>query len=140
MAQFIAGEVLTSANLNAAINGRTLNSQTASEYTLALADAGKIVLLSGSVGQTLTIPSDSSIGFANGVTVGVFANGNASVSIVPEAGVTVNSLSGSGSLAFTSEYATAELVKTGSNNWIVVQGSAPAGGESGFNAFLLAGM
>lgn len=123
MAQFVAGEVLTAANLNAAINAPTLNEQTASAYTLVLADAGKIVLLSGSVEQTVTVPAEATASFANGTTVGVFANGNASVNIDSASAVTLNSTVGAGSaVALNDQYAAAQLVKVGSDEWIIVGG------------------
>ncbi len=121
MAQFVPGEVLTAANLNNAINAPTVNEQTASAYTLALTDAGKVVLLSGSVAQTVTIPAESSASFVTGTTIGVLSGGNASVTIQGASLVTLNSTVGSGSaVALTDAYTAAQLFKAGSDTWIAI--------------------
>lgn len=139
MAQFAAGEVLTAANLNAAINGRTLNSQTDAAYTLTGTDAGKIILMSGSVSQVVTVPTNSSVAFGVGVSVTILGNGNADVSVVGDTGVTLNSSAGSGSaIALTNAYETLELVKVGTNSWTAIQ-SGGGGGAAGLNDFLLIG-
>lgn len=139
MAQFDAGEVLTAAALNAAINGRTINNQTASAYTLTGFDAGKIILMSGSVEQTVTIPDNATAAFATGVGVTILANGNANVNVVGASGVTLNSSAGSGSaIALTNAYETLELVKVGTNSWTAIQ-SGGGGGAAGLNDFLLIG-
>lgn len=123
MAQFVAGEVLSAANLNNAINTATVNEQTASAYTLILTDVGKIVLMSGSVEQTVLIPAESSASFITGSIIGVLANGNASVSIDGAAGVTLNSVVGSGSpVALIDQYAAAQLVKVGADEWVAIGG------------------
>jgi hypothetical protein len=121
MAQFVPGEVLTAANLNNAINAPTVNQQTASAYTLALTDAGKVVLLSGSVAQTVTIPAESSASFVTGTTIGVLSGGNASVTIQGASLVTLNSTVGSGSaVSLTGAYTAAQLFKSASNTWIAI--------------------
>jgi hypothetical protein len=121
MAQFVPGEVLTAANLNNAINAPTVNEQTASAYTLALTDAGKVVLLSGSVAQTVTIPAESSASFITGTTIGVLSGGNASVTIQGASLVTLNSTVGSGSaVSLTDAYTAAQLFKSASNTWIAI--------------------
>jgi len=121
MAQFVPGEVLTAANLNNAINAPTVNEQTASAYTLALTDAGKVVLLSGSVEQTVTIPTESSASFVTGTTIGILSGGNASVTIQGASLVTLNSTVGSGSaVSLTAAYTAAQLFKAASDTWIAI--------------------
>lgn len=121
MAQFVPGEVLTAANLNNAINAPTVNEQTASAYTLALTDAGKVVLLSGSVQQTVTIPAESSASFVTGTTIGLLSGGNASVTVQGASLVTLNSVVGSGSaVSLTDAYAAVQLFKYASDTWIAV--------------------
>jgi hypothetical protein len=121
MAQFVPGEVLTAANLNNAINAPTVNQQTASAYTLALTDAGKVVLLSGSVAQTVTIPVESSASFVTGTTIGILSGGNASVTIQGASLVTLNSTVGSGSaVSLTDAYTAAQLFKAAANTWIAI--------------------
>lgn len=150
MAQFVAGEVLTAAKLNTAINGRPVNTQVIPSYTLAETDAGRIILASGSVQQIITVPADVSLLFPTGTAIGVFANDNASVSVVGDAGVTLATADGSGSVVvLPSAYSTVELVKVAANQWsAILVGSAPvsSGGvggssvvESGLSPLLLMG-
>jgi hypothetical protein len=121
MAQFVPGEVLTAANLNNSINAPTINEQTASAYTLVLADAGKVVLLSGSAAQTVTIPAAATASFTTGTTIGVLSGGNASVTIQGASLVTLNSTVGSGSaVSLTGAYTAAQLFKSASNTWIAI--------------------
>ena len=121
MAAFVSGEVLTAANLNNAINGPTLNTQSASAYTLALADAGKLVQMSASVSASVTIPAEASVNFVTGTAVAVVAYGSASCTIVAASGVTLNSTAGSGSpAAINGQYAGVQLYKVGSDEWLAV--------------------
>jgi hypothetical protein len=121
MAAFVSGEVLTAANLNNAINAPTLNAQSASAYTLALTDAGKIVQVTASVAASVEIPAESSVNFVTGTAVAVLAYGSASVDVVAASGVTLNSTAGSGSpVAVNGQYAGVQLYKVGSDEWLAV--------------------
>lgn len=136
MSLFAAGEVLTAAKLNAAVTGRTLNEQTASAYALQTSDVGKIILMSGSVEQVVTIPA---VSFTDGSNIAVFANGNAAVSVVGASGVTINSGNASGSaVSLVGAYGSAELFKVGDNEWTAVVSGAGGGGE-GLSPLLLIG-
>lgn len=121
MAQFTAGEVLTATNLNNAINGPTLNSQSGSAYTLALTDAGKLVNVTASVAASVTVPDNSSVAFPTGTAMAVAAYGSASVSVVAASGVTINSTAGAGSpVDIDGQYAGVQLYKIGTDEWLAV--------------------
>lgn len=98
-----------------------VTSQSGSAYTLALADAGKLLLMSASVAASVTIPSNSSASFATGATIGVIADGSASLTVVGASGVTVVSTVGSGSpVSLTGQYAGVTLFKTATDTWYAV--------------------
>ena len=117
MADFTAGEVLTADNLDAAINGVTVNAQTAN-YTLALTDAGKLVTMSVGSACTLTVPPNSSVAFAAGVAIAVAQVGAGQCTITAGSGVTINSFGGA--LKIAGQYAGAQLYKTGTNSWLAI--------------------
>ena len=98
-----------------------VTSQSGSAYTLALADAGKLLLMTASVAASVTIPSNSSASFATGATIGVIADGSASLTVVGASGVTINSTVGSGSpVSVTAQYAGLTLFKTATDTWYAV--------------------
>jgi hypothetical protein len=117
MAAFTAGEVLTAANLNAAINGPTVNAQTAN-YTLALTDAGKLVTMSVGSACTLTVPPNSSVAFAVGAAIAVVQKGAGQVTITAGSGVTINSFGGA--LKVAGQYAGVELYKEATDTWYAI--------------------
>lgn len=116
MAQFTAGEVLTAANLNNAINGPTINAQgTATSYTLAATDTGKLVTFDGTATATLTVPTEASVAFTAGAAVAVAQLGAGTVTLAASSGVTINT-SGS-SIA---QYGAMQLYYLDSDEWLVV--------------------
>lgn len=108
---FIAGQVLTAANLNTAINSLTLNAQTGSGYTLVLADAGKLVTVSNASAQNLTIPLNSSVAYSTGTVIEVLNIGAGTWTLTPTGGVT---LTGSTSIGTNVRVV---LTKTGTDTW-----------------------
>lgn len=98
-----------------------ITTSSASIYTLALGDAGKLVQMSASVAASVSIPSNSSASFATGATIGVVAYGSGSLKIVPASGVTLNSTVGAGSVvSLTAQYAGAQLFKVGTDTWVAI--------------------
>ena len=98
--------------------GVVVNSQTGTSYTFVLSDAGKFVTFDNSGAITVTVPPDSSVSFEVGATIGVAQLGTGTVSVVGGSGVTVSSLDGKVDLA--GQYATASLVKTDTDSWLLV--------------------
>jgi len=96
----------------------SLESKTAA-YTLALADAGKLVTVDSASASTVTIPTNATVAFPTGTAVAVAALGTGVVTIAGAAGVTVNSTIGA-TPELSDRYAAAQLYKTGTDTWIVV--------------------
>ena len=116
MADFTAGEVLTAANLNNAINGPTINTQSGTVYTLVASDAGKLVTLSNANPITVTVPPESSVAFTAGAAIALAQTGAGQVTVAAGSGVTVN---GAGS-AITAQYSAAQLYYLSSDSWLLI--------------------
>jgi len=95
-----------------------VNTQTGTSYTLVLSDAGKLVTLNNSSAITLTVPPNSSVAFQVGATIALAQLGAGTVSVAEGSGVTVSSLDDKVDLS--GQYATASLVKTGTDAWLLV--------------------
>lgn len=118
MADFTAGEVLTAAALDAAINAvGTANTQTAN-YTLALSDEGKLIRMNTSAAGTVTIPPASSVAFTMGAAIAVAQVGAGQTTIAAGSGVTLQSYGSATKLA--GQYAAAQLYKTATDGWLLV--------------------
>lgn len=89
------------------INARSTN------YTLVLADRGKLIEMSG--GGTLTVPSDT-VAFPVGTQIYILQTGSSQVTIAGS-GATVNGTPG---LKLQAQWSSATLIKRGSNLWVAV--------------------
>lgn len=94
------------------------NAQTGTTYTLALADAGKIVTLSNASAITLTIPTNASAAFPVNTRIDLLQLGAGQVTVSPAGGVTMNS-SGS-KTKITGQYSGATLWKRASDTWVLL--------------------
>lgn len=92
----------------------TANRQTVN-YSLVLADNGKLVEMNVGAANTLTVPPNSSITFPIGTKIDIAQYGAGQTSIVPGAGVTVRSALGA--LKLAAQYSGASLVKIGTDEW-----------------------
>jgi len=115
MAQFVSGSVLTASNLNAAINGPTINAQTSS-YTLGTADYGKLVTVNTSAAGTVTITTSLSTATA-GVAIGLAQIGTGQLTVTAGSAVTLQSYGTATKLV--GQYATAQLLNLSSNTWLL---------------------
>lgn len=97
--------------------GMTLNPQTGTTYTLLLTDAKNMVTLDNADPITLTVPTDT-VWFPDGAYVNITQIWAGQVTVEWDTGVTVNSYSGMLNLA--GQYAGATLLKTGTNEWLLV--------------------
>ncbi|MGB9730018.1 MAG: hypothetical protein ACPL1B_09160, partial [Thermoprotei archaeon] len=77
----------------------TTNAQTGTSYTLALSDAGKLVVLTNSSAITVTVPANSSVPFPIGTQIDFLQGGTGKVTFSPASGVTINSKSGNKSIS-----------------------------------------
>lgn len=94
----------------------TLNAVSGS-YTLVASDLGKLVEVSSATACNLTIPTDS-VAFTTGDRIDIIQTGAGQVTLVPTAGVTLNSDSGKRKLL--SQWAACTLIKRGSNSWVAI--------------------
>jgi hypothetical protein len=85
-------------------------------YTLALADAGKIVQMNASGAVDLTVPLNSSIAFPVGTVVGVYNRSSSNVTVVGTSGVTVRN---AGAIP---QYGEVSLRKRATDEWVMVGG------------------
>lgn len=97
----------------AAINNIVQNPQGAG-YTLVLADANRLIEMSG--GGTLTVPLNSSVPFPVGTQIIVLQTGASKVTVAPQSTVTVNSSAG---LKLRAQWSMATLVKRATDTWVL---------------------
>jgi hypothetical protein len=95
-----------------------INAQTGTSYTLALADAGKLITANNADAISLTIPVDATINFPIGTQILVMrlGLGQVTVSAVTPETTTVNSKNGTKT---SGQYAIISLIKVAANSWIV---------------------
>ena len=90
----------------------------ATGYTLALADAGKLVTLSASTGTiNVVIPAASSVAFPTGTHVDLARLGVATVSVTGATGVTVNATPGA---KLRAQYSAGTAILYSGDTWLVV--------------------
>jgi hypothetical protein len=86
-------------------------------YTLVLSDLGKLVEVASGSACNLTIPTDS-VAFTTGDRIDIIQTGAGQVTLVPTAGVTLNTDSGKRKLL--SQWAACTLIKRGPNSWVAI--------------------
>lgn len=110
-----------------------VNEQTAN-YTLVLADAGKLVDMNVGSANTLTVPPNSSVAFTVGTVIHVRQKGAGQTTLVAGSGVTLNSSSG---LAIGGQHEGAMLVKVATDTWWVTLDDQGEGGGADVPAWEL---
>ena len=115
-----SGKSVASVQSEAVATAKTasFNSQTDS-YTLVLGDAGKVVIMTKSSANALTIPANSSVAFATGTMIAVIMNGTGTTSITASAGVSIDGVT-AGTGAISGQYKGVMLIKTGTDAWLVL--------------------
>ena len=102
-------------------NLQTLSTPTFSSnnYTLVIGDKDKVLLASnGSTAGTVTVPPESSVNYSNGSVITIVQTGSGQLTLTQGSGVTINSESSKKKL--TGQYASAQLIKTGTNTWLAI--------------------
>lgn len=89
---------------------------TTTPYTLALSDLAKLVLVNGSTGMTVTIPTEANVAFTTGDRIDVTRYGSGSVTFAAQGTVTLRYTPGANLRA---QYSTATLTKIGTNEWLI---------------------
>ena len=107
---------------DATITGNTVtniqfNNQGVNMYTLGAADASKLVEMDVSIGNTVTVPANSSVGFAIGTQIMIVQQGTGQTTVAAAGGVTLRSAGGLLNLA--SQYSSCTVVKRGTDEWYV---------------------
>ena len=88
-------------------------------YTLVLSDANKLVLASnGSTAGNVVVPLNSTASYSNGTVITIVQTGSGQITISPASGVTVNSFGSQ--LKLSGQYASAQLIKTGTDTWLAI--------------------
>jgi len=88
-------------------------------YTLVIGDASKILLASNSsTAGTVTIPLNSSVAFSTGTVITITQTGSGQLTLTPTGGVTINSFQSQTKLS--GQFASAQLIKTGTDTWLAV--------------------
>lgn len=96
----------------------SVNTQTGASYTLSLADAGLNVDMTSAAANTVTIPTNATVGFADGATISVTRLGAGPTSVDGANGVSVNGVSG-GSVDINNQYSGCVLRKIGTDAWVI---------------------
>jgi hypothetical protein len=102
-------------------NLQTLSTPTFSsnDYILVIGDKDKVLLASnGSTAGTVTVPPESSVAFVNGTVVTIVQTGSGQLTLTQGSGVTINSESSKKKL--TGQYASVQLIKTGTDTWLAI--------------------
>jgi hypothetical protein len=96
----------------------TQNEQTGN-YTLALADEGKVLRVNSSSNRTITIPKNSVVAFSIDTEIAILRYGTGTVSIAPVDGdVTLQSADGERKIR--NRYGSVALKKIGTDEWVLV--------------------
>lgn len=92
-----------------------LNTQTA-DYTLVLADAGKVIEMNKATAVQVTVPPNADVAFAVGTKIAVVAVGAGQVTVVAGSGVTIRTAR---TLVLSTQWSVAELYKRATNEWVL---------------------
>jgi hypothetical protein len=95
----------------------SIDTQTGTTYTLALADQGKLVELNNASSITVTVPPNSSVAFPVGSQITFTQMGAGQVTFAAGVGVTIRS-DGS-KLKTASQYSMVTLVKRATDEWVL---------------------
>jgi hypothetical protein len=120
---FTSGQTFTAAQANALAEATVaVNAQgTATSYTLALTDAGKLVTFTGG-SATVTIPTNATVAFAVGDQINIAQLGTAQITMGTASGVTLVS---AGSKTKTNgQYAVVTVVQYTANSWLLLGNTA----------------
>jgi hypothetical protein len=93
------------------------NANTATAYTLVLADKNKVVELNNAAAIALSVPADNTVAFATGTQITLLQTGAGQVTIAGVAGVTVNATPG---LKIRAQWSSVTLLKRAANTWVAM--------------------
>jgi hypothetical protein len=108
-------QLATTAFVYKEVNEVAVDTKTAS-YTLAVADAGKVIEMNVASANNLTVPLNSSVAIPVGSTIEIVQYGAGQTTIVPASGVTIRSRDGL--LRLYRQYSVVSLYKRGTDEWV----------------------
>jgi hypothetical protein len=94
-----------------------ITTESTTSRTLGLSDNGSLISCTNGSAVTITIPTNAAVAFVVGTTVAIEQHGAGQVTISPDTGVTLRKRSSTGKTA--AQYATAQLVKLATNEWLL---------------------
>jgi hypothetical protein len=109
--------IASAATWNAKADKTTLPSTRTASLTLALADAGTLLVMNNTGNATVTIPLNSSVAFPIGTSVNAISINTGLVTFAATAGVTI--LSADGALNLRTLGASGTAYKAGTDTWYV---------------------
>lgn len=86
-------------------------------YTLVLADDGKLVEILSATAVNVTIPLESSVAFPIGTQITVLQTGVGQITFVPTGGVTLN---GNPGVKTRGQWTAGTLIKRAANTWVLL--------------------
>ena len=105
----------------------SINAQAGTTYTLALADAGKLVTLDNGSAITLTVPTNATAAFPVGTVIALQQLGAGAISVEGATGVTINGTAPGSEVLTNAQYlTTAALTKHDTDTWTLT-GAVEAG-------------
>lgn len=93
------------------------NANTATAYTLVLADKNKVVELNNAAAIALTVPADNTVAYTTGTQITLLQTGAGQVTIAGAAGCTVNATPG---LKMRAQWSSVTLLKRAANTWVAM--------------------
>jgi hypothetical protein len=123
----VTGDVLTSTTFNSLVLF-TLNSQSASTYTVVLADVYQsIVIMSNASTKTLYIPTDATLPITSapvGTAITVYNSGAGALTITATTPATTTLVSAGATIGSptVAQYKAVSIIKVAANSWICVGG------------------
>lgn len=88
------------------------------DYTLVLADAGRVIDVNSSSNLTVTVPDNATAAFATGAQVVITRRGTGDVTIAGAGGVTLRSADSRAKIG--KQYAAVAVIKIGTDEWLLV--------------------
>lgn len=98
--------------------GNFINTQTSTNYTLALFDQEGVVEMNNAGANTLSVPSSTAVAFPLGTKVSVVQAGAGVTTVVASSGVTVRNAG-----ALSAQWKPALLYNRASNEWVQINGA-----------------
>jgi hypothetical protein len=95
----------------------TIDEETVS-FTLALDDDGEVLKVNSASAVVVTVPLNSNVAFPIGTQIAIYRNGAGTVTLAPESTVVINSAESK--LAILNQYGSVALLKTGTDEWLLV--------------------